>query len=77
MVTVFFTDATEVINYADAKTSDTVRFGNWFRALLEAGVYWPPSQFEAAFLSAIMTDDDIAFLLAGAEKAFDEIRDRR
>ena len=71
MVTVFFTDATEVTNYADAKTSDTARFGNWFRALLESGVYWPPSQFEAAFLSAIMTDDDIAFLLAGADKAFE------
>ena len=71
MLTVFFTEAPEVTDYATAKTSDTARFGNWFRALLEEGVYWPPSQFEAAFLSAIMTDDDIAFLLAGAEKAFE------
>ncbi len=74
MLTVFFTDAEEVTDYASAKTSDTTRFGNWFRALLEEGVYWPPSQFEAAFLSAAMTDDDIAFLLAGAGKAFEGVR---
>lgn len=74
MLTVFFTEASVVTDYASAKTSDTVRFGNWFRALLESGVYWPPSQFEAAFLSGIMTDDDIAFLLAGADKAFESTR---
>ena len=57
MLTVFFTDAPRVTDYAEAKTSDTARFGRWFRALLDSGVYWPPSQFEAAFLSAVMTDD--------------------
>ena len=73
MVTVFFTAAPAVTDYTTAKTSDTVRFGQWFRSLLDAGVYWPPSQFEAAFLSAIMTDEDITFLLQGAEKAFKAI----
>lgn len=70
MITVFFTDAPAVTDYASAKTSDTHRFGKWFRAMLNEGVYWPPSQFEAAFLSAIMTDADIDLLLASAEKAF-------
>jgi glutamate-1-semialdehyde 2,1-aminomutase len=70
MITAFFTGETAVKNYADAKTCDTRRFGAWFRALLERGIYWPPSQFEAAFLSAIMTDADIERLLAAAGEAF-------
>ena len=70
MLTVFFTDATAIENYSQAKTCDTVRFGAWFRAMLEAGVYWPPSQFEAAFLSSVMSAEDIAFLLDAAKKAF-------
>ena len=73
MITVFFTTAAAVTDYADAKTSDTAQFGRWFRALLERGIYWPPSQFEAAFLSAIMTDDDIDNLLAAAAEAFNVV----
>ena len=70
MLTVFFTDAPAVTDYTTAKTSDTARFGAWFRALLDAGVYWPPSQFEAAFLSAVMTDADADLLLQSAQSAF-------
>ena len=70
MVTVFFTDAPEVTNYTEAKACDATRFGNWFRAMLEAGVYWPPSQFEAAFLSSVMTSEDVDHLLSAARKAF-------
>jgi glutamate-1-semialdehyde 2,1-aminomutase len=73
MLTVFFTDAPAVTDYATAKTSDTARFGRWFRALLEQGVYWPPSQFEAAFLSAAMTDADAAHLGAAARTAFQSV----
>ena len=51
MMTLFFTDA-KVIDFASAKTSDTARYGAFFRALLERGVYFAPSQFEAAFVSA-------------------------
>jgi glutamate-1-semialdehyde 2,1-aminomutase len=70
MVTVFFTDHAVVRNYAEAKSSDTARFGRWFRAMLEQGIYWPPSQFEAAFLSAVMSDEDIDTLLQAASAAF-------
>jgi glutamate-1-semialdehyde 2,1-aminomutase len=69
MITAFFTEAPAVTDYASAKTTDTARFGRWFRALLEAGVYWPPSQFEAAFLSAAMTDEDLAVLVEAAASA--------
>jgi glutamate-1-semialdehyde 2,1-aminomutase len=58
MFTLFFTQ-TPVTDYETAKTSDTARFGKFFHHLLENSVYFPPSQFEAAFLSASHTDSDI------------------
>ncbi len=73
MITVFFTTAPSVTDYTSAKTSDMHRFATWFRTMLNEGVYWPPSQFEAAFLSAIMTDVEIDMLLDSAEKAFKQI----
>lgn len=73
MLTVFFTEASAVTNYAEARTCDTARFARWFRELLERGVYWPPSQFEAAFLSAVMTDADLAHLLDAATTAFQAV----
>jgi len=70
MLTVFFTDAPAVTDYAAAKTSDTAKFARWFHAMLDQGIYWPPSQFEAAFLSAAMSEADIEVLLAAARTAF-------
>jgi glutamate-1-semialdehyde 2,1-aminomutase len=58
MMTLFFTDQ-PVTDYASAKTSDTASYGKYFRSLLEQGVYIAPSQFEALFLSAAHTDEDI------------------
>ncbi len=58
MFTVFFT-AGPVTDYASAKKSDTTRFASFHRQMLERGVYLPPSQFEAAFVSAAHSDDDI------------------
>ena len=48
-----------VTDYRSAKTSDTARFGRYFRAMLSRGVYLAPSQFEAAFVSLAHTDEDI------------------
>ena len=59
MMTVFFTER-KVTDFASAKTADTVRYGAFFRALLERGVYAAPSQFEALFVSAAHTDDVLA-----------------
>ena len=66
MVTMFFT-ATPVVDYATAKTSDTARFGAFFRGMREAGVFLPPSQFEAMFVSLAHTDDDLAKVIAAAK----------
>jgi glutamate-1-semialdehyde 2,1-aminomutase len=48
-----------VIDYESAKRSDTARFGRMFHFLLERGIYFPPSQFEAGFLSAAHTETQV------------------
>ncbi len=58
MMTLFFTEG-PVTDFKSAKTSDTERYGKYFRHMLEAGVYLAPSQFEAAFMSLAHSDDDI------------------
>jgi glutamate-1-semialdehyde 2,1-aminomutase len=70
MVTAFFNDGTEVADYASACGSDRRRFAAWFHAMLDSGIYWPPSQFESAFLSAAMTEADVERLIDAAGRAF-------
>ena len=65
----FFNDA-PVRNYDEAKTSDTAAYGEFFHALLDRGIYFAPSQFEALFLSSAHTAEDIAATIAAAEEAF-------
>jgi glutamate-1-semialdehyde 2,1-aminomutase len=59
MITLFFTGLPEVKSFKDAEKSDTAKFGMYFRSMLEQGIYLPPSQFEAAFVSAAITEDEI------------------
>ncbi len=69
MLTVFFTPE-PVFDYPSAKKADTAKFGRFFHALLEGGVYLPPSQFEAAFVSLAVGDAEVAHVLAAARTAF-------
>ena len=68
MLTVFFTNQ-PVHDYTDAKTSDAARYARFFHAMLERGVYLPPSQFEAAFLSAALTPTHFAEIADAAREA--------
>ncbi len=68
MFTWFFTDQ-PVTDYQSAKRSDTARFARFFRAMLERGIYLPPSQFEAAFVSAAHSEEDIRRTIAAAGEA--------
>ncbi|GAA2663287.1 glutamate-1-semialdehyde 2,1-aminomutase [Actinosynnema pretiosum subsp. pretiosum] len=71
LVSVFFTED-EVVDYAGAQAAQTWRFPPFFHALLERGVYAPPSAFEAWFVNAAMTDadfDQIAEALPHAARA--------
>jgi glutamate-1-semialdehyde 2,1-aminomutase len=75
MFTFFFRKKDEnVWDWASAEKSDTAAFGKFHRAMLDAGVYLPPSQFEAAFLSIAHTPDDIEETIDAAKAAFKSIR---
>jgi glutamate-1-semialdehyde 2,1-aminomutase len=69
MFTPFFT-AKPVTDYASAQKADAKAFGRFFRALLARGVYFPPSQFEAAFVSFAHSEDDIAETIRAVGAAF-------
>jgi glutamate-1-semialdehyde 2,1-aminomutase len=68
MFTFFFT-AQPVTDYESAKRSDTACFARFFQAMLAEGIYLPPSQFEAAFVSAAHTDADVRRTVAAARQA--------
>jgi glutamate-1-semialdehyde 2,1-aminomutase len=68
MLTVFFHDG-PVRSWTDAARCDTKRFGSFHGRVLAQGIYWPPSQFEAAFISAAHTDDDIDRTVLAAREA--------
>jgi glutamate-1-semialdehyde 2,1-aminomutase len=72
LLTVFFTDQA-VTDYESAATCDTDAYARFFRAMLERGIYLPPSQFEAWFLSAAHTPRHIAKTIKAARAAFDEM----
>ena len=68
MLTLFFA-AGPVVDFESAKKSRTAAFGAFFRSALDQGVYFPPAQFEAAFVSTAHTDADIETTLHAAGTA--------
>jgi glutamate-1-semialdehyde 2,1-aminomutase len=74
MLTPFFTDR-PVRDYASATSADTERYARFFREMLAQGVYPPPSQFEAWFLSAAHTRQDVDRTIAAAHRAMATVRD--
>lgn len=69
ILTIFFTREV-VTDYESASRADTGLFARFFHQMLSLGVYLPPSQFEAAFVSTAHTDEDIQATIAAADKAF-------
>jgi glutamate-1-semialdehyde 2,1-aminomutase len=72
MWTWFFTPG-PVMNYGQAAQSDTAAFGRFHRAMLDHGVWLPPSQFEAAFLSTTHGKKEIQTTIAAAREAFEVV----
>src|SRR5690348_6707458 len=72
LATLFFT-TDPVCNYSAAKKSNTQRYAQFFREMLERGVLLAPSQFEAAFVSAAHTSEDITRTLAAAHESLSSI----
>jgi len=69
MMTWFFTDQ-PVTDYETAKQTATNRFRTFFTLMLERGIYLPPSQFEAMFISAAHSREDIERTVAAARECF-------
>jgi glutamate-1-semialdehyde 2,1-aminomutase len=67
-MTLFFTSH-KILDYADAKKSDTGRFGAFFRAMLDRGILLAPSQFEALFVSAAHTEADVDATMQAARES--------
>lgn len=73
LLTLFFTSE-PVLDYADAKQSDTRRFAAFFTEMLDRGILLPPSQFEAMFISTAHTDADIEHTIEAARDSLKAIR---
>jgi glutamate-1-semialdehyde 2,1-aminomutase len=73
MLTAFFAPA-PVTSWSSARRADTQAFGRFHRALLAHGVYWVPSQYEAAFLSAAHGDAELSATAVAMERAFQHVR---
>ena len=70
MLTFFFQEG-PVTDWESAKRSDTAKYGRFFHRMLERGVYLAPSQFEAAFVSAAHTAEDVRKTVAAAREAWE------
>jgi len=75
LMTTFFV-AEPVIDYDSAIRADTGMFGKFHRQLLDQGIYWPPSQFEAAFVSLAHNEDDILKTIWVVESALIDVAAR-
>ncbi len=73
MLTVFFRRE-PVLSWSDAASCDTKKFASWHAGLLARGIYWPPSQFEAAFVSAAHGPDEVKKTVEAVTLAFDAVR---
>jgi glutamate-1-semialdehyde 2,1-aminomutase len=72
MLSAFFSDA-PVTDWTSARRSDTARFARFFHTLLDRGVYWAPSQFEAVFLSSAHQEAELALTEAAVAQALREL----
>ena len=73
MMNPFFTKA-EVTNFAQAQTSDTSKFAIFFWEMIKNGVFLPPSQFEAWFLSSAISEEDLYKIDKAVDKSFQKIQ---
>jgi glutamate-1-semialdehyde 2,1-aminomutase len=72
MLTLFFHKG-PIRSWDDAACANTAQFAEWHRAMLDQHVYWPPAQFEAAFISGAHSDDDIERTVAASAIALQAV----
>jgi glutamate-1-semialdehyde 2,1-aminomutase len=74
MFGLFFSDKEKISSFAQVMACDQTLFKRFFHAMLAEGVYLAPSAFEAGFVSAAHTDDDLEQTLTIAEKVFAQLQ---
>ena len=74
MMNPFFTN-TEVTNFTQAQTSDTGKFAIFFWEMIKNGIFLPPSQFEAWFLSSAISEEDLSKINKAVDKSFQKIQE--
>ena len=74
MMNPFFTKVT-VTNFAQAQTSDTSKFAIFFWEMIKNGIFLPPSQFEAWFLSSAISEEDLSKIDKAVDKSFQKIQE--
>jgi glutamate-1-semialdehyde 2,1-aminomutase len=72
MINPFFTRST-VANFKEAQTSDTKKFAIFFWEMIKNGVFLPPSQFEAWFLSSALTEEDLTKIEKAIGKGMEKV----
>ena len=76
MMNPFFTNV-HVTNFEEAQTSDTNRFAIFFWEMIKNGVFLPPSQFEAWFLSSVISEKDMLIIEKAIDKSFQKIQEQK
>ncbi len=74
LLTIFFTD-NPMLDYESVSGADRALFSRFFQHLLAQGIYWPPSQFEAAFISMAHSDEDIQYTIKAINRALSYLQD--
>jgi glutamate-1-semialdehyde 2,1-aminomutase len=75
MFTLFFNDGSPLWNFVDVQKCDHGKFKTYFHAMLERGIYLPPSGYEAAFVSLAHSSDDVERTIEAAKAAIAAARD--
>ncbi len=69
----FFTEEQQITNYQQVMACNIERFNRFYHLMLDAGVYFAPASYEAGFMSAAHTEEDLAFTIAAADQAFSKL----
>lgn len=74
MFGLYFTDQTEITSFDDILKCDVNAFKQFFHGMLDRGIHFAPSAFEAGFISSAHSDEDIAYTIAAAKEVFAEMK---
>ena len=69
----FFTSESKITNFTQVMACDIPRFNKFFHGMLKRGIYLAPASYEAGFMSAAHTDEDIQHTLQAAKEVFAEL----